>query len=133
MIEAIKAFLIDTAQFSSMMGFFLYWVPLALCAGGYTFRTFKNFQTDRTKRAVYEKLPEPKPIMYCKGHYLPTDTFADLVIRFFAIILPVINLWASIFDVFPSFAKRVFKCIVDIFEFLDDVLSKPLVPERTKK
>lgn len=103
MIETITNF-----QFNSTLGIILYWLPVLICAFGYTIRTAKNFMKDKAAR---EK----------DSYYYPTDTIGTLIGRAFVSIIPVANLWAALFDISPQFFGNFFRWIGKVF-------NQPLVP-----
>lgn len=107
MINFAATFDIDTL---SLLGFLLYWVPVAICAVGYTLRTWKNYQKDLGN-------------LYKKEHYSPTDTVGDVFGRVAATLCPVINLFAVVFDLGP-------KALRNFFKYFSNVLDRPLVPRR---
>lgn len=45
MIESIASWLM-AFSFTGYVGICLYWLPLSLCAYGYTWRTWLNYQAD---------------------------------------------------------------------------------------
>lgn len=104
-------------SFTSWMGFALYWLPLSLCAYGYSIRTWLNFQKDVLAR---EKAESQEGAKY---FYSPTDTIGTLIGRAIVSLLPVANLWAASFDVAP----RMFS---SFFSWLGRVFDMPLVPKR---
>lgn len=107
MINFAATFDIDTL---SLLGFLLYWVPAAICAVGYTLRTWKNYQKD-----VYN--------LANKSPYFPTDTVGNVLGRVAATLCPVINLFAVVFDLGP-------KALRNFFKYFGNVLDRPLVPRR---
>ena len=110
MMEFIRTFCIQTATFNSIFGILLYWVPMSLCIVGYTIRTFRNYREDLNKRKTEQ-------------FYTPTDTIGSLIGRWIVTILPILNLWASLFDVAPELFGNLFKRIEIIF-------NQPLVPPK---
>lgn len=96
-------------KFNSLLGIILYWIPLSLCAFGYTMRTGFNYQKDLDKRS--------------ESYYVPTDTIGTLIGRAIICLLPIANLWAALFDVAPMLFGR-------FFTFFDKLLNQPLVPRR---
>jgi len=98
-------------QFSSLLGLLLYWLPLSLCAYGYTLRTWINYRTDIKRRNNYAK------------GYVPTDTLGSLIGRALVTVLPIANLWAAVFSVAPDVFGRFFKWVNRLF-------NQPLVPKR---
>jgi hypothetical protein len=111
-INAIRAF-----WFTGWVGLFLYWLPLAMCAVGYTVRTWRNYQKDVKSRDEQEAAG--------KVWYVPTDTIGTLIGRAIAAVLPAVNLCAAAFDVGP-------KLFGDFFEWIGKVFDIPLVPQRKK-
>ena len=111
----LQTFIKETATFNSIFGILLYWVPLSICVFGYTLRTFNNYQGDVKDRSIKGTTG--------KDYYYPTDRYGDLIGRFFASIIPVVNLWTAMFDVSPRLFSKFFRFIGDFFD-------KPLVPKR---
>lgn len=101
-------------ELTSIMGILLYWVPLSLCAFGYTIRTWVNYQKDVKERTRCEMRGDV---------YHPTDTIGTLIARGLATMIPIINLWAAAFDVAPKMFGR-------FFGWLDAVFNQPLVPRK---
>lgn len=97
-------------EFNSLLGIILYWVPLSFCAGGYTVRTWINYQKDVNTRKS-------------EDYYSPTDTIGTLIGRALVSLLPIANLWATAFDVAPEVFKSFFKWIGSVFDI-------PLVPKK---
>jgi len=94
---------------TGILGLILYYLPLTLCAYGYTVRTYKTYRRDiesRESRSVYT--PELK-VGTIIGYGLVT-------------IIPIANLCAAVFDIAPE----VFH---DFFEWLGKVFDMPLVPD----
>lgn len=118
MIDWIVRFSLKTATFNSIFGICLYWLPLVLCAFGYTVRTAKNIQKDKEERSRIEKKGE--------GYYEPTDTIGDLIGRSVITIIPIGNLWAALFDVSPEVFER-------LFEWIGKTFNQPLVPRRKNR
>ena len=107
MFDWIMAF-----KFNSLLALFVYWLPLGLCAYGYTVRTWKNYQADVKARSD-------------KGYYRPTDKLGDLIGRGVISIIPVGNVMAACFDVAPE----VFG---DWFRLLGEIFDQPIVPDSDK-
>lgn len=126
MIENLQTWMM-AFDFTSWMGFGLYWLPLSLCAYGYTVRTWLNYQKDVTTREAAEKdlraadtdLGRRSATYY----YSPTDTVGTLIGRGLAATIPVVNLWAACFDVAPRLFASMFKWFGRVFD-------QPLVPKR---
>ncbi len=110
MLEHITEF-----RFNSMLGIFLYWLPMTFCVIGYIMRTHKNYWDDLKEREKQSKKEH--------GIYWPTDTLGTLVGRAVVSVLPVANLYAVTFDLAPE----VFSRIIDKFS---KMLNIPLVPRK---
>lgn len=122
------------AHITGYMGLLLYWLPLVVCVFGYTLRTWLNYQSDLLERELAEKsrreavgTPAEKqpPWVSSIRIYAPTDTIGTLIGRALVSVVPVANLWASVFDLGPKIFGRFFKWIGNVFD-------QPLVP-RIKK
>lgn len=100
---------------TTLLGFFLYWLPLIVCTVGYIARTYKHYQADLVARAAWVENPKEK-------YYTPTDTVGTLIGRGIVSIIPVANLIAAVFDVAPSLLGNFFKMLGQIFD-------QPLVPK----
>ena len=100
---------------NSWIALVTYWLPMALCAFGYTMRTVY-----KTKHDLNERAEAPKR-QY--GTYIPSVTIGTLVGYVLLTVTPIANLFAAIFDVAPI-VFRVF------FEWCARVLDVPLVPKR---
>lgn len=129
MIETIVTTL-KNFEWTGLMGILLYWVPLTMCAVGYTVRTFSNISKDVKNRQALEdyidKAPSGSPsevgLYLMNGpYYRPTDTLGALMCRVLATVIPIVNLWCALTDV--AVIKKVFTLIASIFD-------KPLVPKR---
>ena len=122
MIDWFTQFSKDTFMFNSLLGFFLYWVPMFFCLVGYTIKTARNFKKDKEKRKKCEAQDlTQKPHMI--KHYYPTDTLGELIGRGLVSIIPIANFLAAMFDVSPEFFRSIFKWIGGVFD-------QPLVPKR---
>lgn len=125
MIESLQTWMM-AFDFTSWMGFGLYWLPLSICAYGYTVRTWLNYQKDVTTREKSEadrRAAKTDADLRCATYYAPTDTIGTLIGRGLAATLPVVNLWAACFDVAP----RLF---ASLFKWFGRVFDQPLVPKR---
>lgn len=69
---------------TSMLGVYLYWVPLLLCGLFYTMRTLRNYFSCCEKRN--------------EGEPFDPDTIGILVWRVIVTFTPVLNLLAVLFD-----------------------------------
>lgn len=90
----------------------LYWLPLAICAVGYTVRTWQNFRKDRRAR---EK----------DSYYSPTDRVGTLIGRGLVSVIPIANLCAAAFDLAPEMLGGFIRRLERIF-------NQPLVPPKPK-
>lgn len=113
-----------------------YWMPMAVCFVGYTIRTNENLRNDLKNRHLYEYWLESKT-QVIKGalsqeafdnrfpgvyyHYSPTDKYGSLIGRGLLTFIPVVNIFASIFDVSPKLFRSLINWIAEIFD-------TPLVP-----
>lgn len=104
MIDTILNF-----KFDSLLALVLYWVPLVFCALFYIVRSGQDFANDKRRRE-FERT------------YYPTITIGTLIGRGLASVIPVVNLFAAIFDVSPVAFKKMFTLIGEIFD-------QPLVPQ----
>lgn len=109
-------------DFTSWMGFGLYWLPLSLCAYGFTLRTWANYQKDVAAREEYTAALDTMENVRVRIYY-PTDTIGSLIGRTLVTVLPIANLWAATFDVAP----RLFG---SFFRWIGQVFNTPLVPKR---
>ncbi len=103
---------------------FLYWLPLMVCAIGYTVRTFENYHKDVIHRKEYidGKNAATESRSLCNApYYSPTDKIGTLIGRALVTFIPFANLWAASFDVSPRLFRRIFERIEKIFD-------QPLVP-----
>lgn len=100
---------------TTLWGFLLYWLPLAVCTVGYIARTYNNYQKDLVARAAWIDDRTNK-------YYTPTDTVGTLIGRGIVSLVPVANLLAAVFDVAPRLLGNFFKMLGDIFD-------QPLVPK----
>lgn len=104
-IHSLMAWLIGF-DLTGQMGLLLYWLPLGLCAYGYTARTFKRYRECCELRDA--------------GKYFKSDTVGTLIGRAFVTLCPVMNLLAGVFDLGP----RLFG---SFFAFIGRAFDKPLV------
>jgi hypothetical protein len=121
MIDTVKNWIL-TFDFTSWMGFGLYWLPLSLCACGYMVRTWVNYQKDVAARDKAEREMSDADRERVTS-YRPTDTVGTLIGRGIVASIPVANLWAACFDVAPWMLSSV-------FDWFSRVFDQPLVPKR---
>ena len=98
-----------------------FWLPLLLCAYGYIIRSARDFANDRAARANSEL-----PASQSNGYYSPTITIGTLVGRVLLTVVPIVNLFAAIFDVAP-------KVFGDFIKWFGKAFDIPLVPKRAKR
>lgn len=104
-----------TPAWNSWLAVLLYWMPVALCAYGYTVQTVQDYRSELDIRAKAETDP--------KTYFYPTLTVGTLVGRAVLTAIPIANLFAAIFNVAP-------KVFGDLFEWIGKALDIPLVPKR---
>jgi len=110
-------------------GILLYWLPLAVCAVGYTARTWRNVQKDLKEREMYNKLEALRKDPRCPANclytcaYAPTCTIGTLIGYGFASIIPMVNWICVIGDIAPDYLSGFFKTI-------GGILNQPLVPKK---
>ena len=124
MFNSIYGFILNF-KLNSFFGFILYWIPFLFCLFGYTLRTYKNFRQDIVDRKKDESESEENRNKYCYTSYSPTDTIGSLIGRFIVLILPIVNIWAAMFDLALGIFHNFFKIIRSIF-------NQPLVPKRKR-
>lgn len=104
-------------EWNSWIALLLYWLPLAMCAYGYTIRSILKVRRDLEWRRDAEAEG--------KKFYYPTITVGSLIGYVLISIVPIANLFSAIFDVSP----KVFR---SFFNFCGRVLDMPLVPKKDK-
>lgn len=117
MLETVLNFNLWGVSLTNWLGILLYWLPLALCAYGYTVRVWGRYQKEVKEREEAEKAGS--------GFY-PTLTVGSLVGYALLTITPIANLFSAIFDVAP----QVFKGLIKLCE---RVFSVPLVSPVKRK
>ena len=127
-----------TNWMTGWLGLFLYWLPLSICAVGYTLRTAENYQKDLIERDKVRNLIKKRKELdgnpeelerfnrnrdtdKYASYYSPTDKIGTLIGRALVSVIPVANLWAGMFDVAPRLFHRLIERIEKIFD-------TPLVP-----
>ncbi len=103
-------------EWNSRMALLLYWLPLILCAYGYTLDIVRRVRKDRAARAETER---GAPL----SHYHPSITVGSLIGYVVLTVCPVANLLAAFFDVAPA----VFRGFI---RWCSQILDAPLVPKR---
>lgn len=93
--DAIKAW-----EITSTVGFFTYWLPLALCALGYSVKTWKQIQLLNKYRQ--EKYNTP---------WVEDLTVGTLLWRMFLTVTPIVNVIALVFGLLSDMLKTVFNWI----------------------
>ena len=104
-------------EWNSWMALFLYWMPLALCAYGYTVEFVQKYRKELRDRAKAEA--------DSKAYYSPELTLGWIVGHAVLTVMPVVNVFMAVFYVAP----RVFG---DFFTWIGKALNIPLVPKRDK-
>lgn len=102
-------------RFNGFLAIWLYWLPLALCAFGYTLRTGRNYRKDVQTRDDTANA--------AAKYYTPTDTIGTLIGRAVVTVLPIANTWAAAFDIGPMLFGK-------LFNWLGRVFDQPLVPKK---
>lgn len=125
-VSTVKSF-----EWTGMMGVILYWIPLAMCAIGYTVRTLKNIAKDVKAREARESFLAQTPPNLSESeersyrldapYYSPRETLGDIICRVLATFIPIVNLWCALTDV--AVIQRIFSIIGEIF-------TQPLVPPK---
>ena len=118
MIDSTINFLMSF-EFTSLMGILLYWLPVLVCFIGYSFRTHKEIKEDIEKRDGVEAAKR----IGQSGYYYPTVTIGTFIGRGIATLLPVVNLWAAVFDVGYELLSGFFSMICKFF-------NQPVIRER---
>lgn len=106
-----------TPEWNSWMAILLFWMPMALCAYGYTVEFVQKYRKelrDRAKAEVDEKF-----------YYSPELTLGWIVGHVVLTVMPMVNAFMAVFYVAP----RVFG---DFFTWIGKALDFPLVPKRDK-
>jgi hypothetical protein len=109
MIDWVLAF-----RFNSLLAVGLYWVPLFLCAIGYSVRLIKEVRKDKEDRAECRK--------GSYNYYHPSVTIGTIVFYALVSIAPGTNLVALVLHI-------GYDMLASVFEAIGKVLDKPLVPK----
>lgn len=117
MIQWSAEFCRDTVYFNSLFGFLLYWVPVGICAAGFTIRTLSNCAKEVKIREEYEK--------HKRDYYEPEETIGRIIGRVIVTFIPIANLGMAVFDFGWGFINGLIK-------FLSQVFNQPLVPYRKR-
>ena len=98
MIETITNY-ITNFEFNSHLGILLYWIPLIVCAIGYTMRTWANVQKDLNQREkaeedelINQSLPQEDRRRHIQAFYHPKETIGHVLGRIFVSVMPVVSL-----------------------------------------
>lgn len=116
MIEWIYGWVEKVPAWNTTIALFFYWIPLVVCAIGYTARTVVQINIDVQSRLEYDNKGTPE-------YYRPIVTVGTLFTRLFATITPVVNLLAAIFSVGYDLLRWIGTTFADFF-------SIALVPKR---
>ena len=106
-----------TPAWNSWMAILLFWMPMALCAYGYTVEFVQKYRKELRDRAKAEA--------DSKTYYAPELTVGWIVGHAMLSVMPMVNLFMAVFYVAPM----VFG---DFFEWVGKALDFPLVPKRDK-
>lgn len=101
---------------------YFYLIPAVICLIGYSLLTWKNYQSDKTRREETRKVDKNgRPE---RNYYTPTDHVNDLVKRFLITIIPIVNCLAVIFDIGPDLYEIFYQRFK---KFLERPLVKPYI------
>lgn len=95
-----------------------YWIPVALCAVGYTVRTAKEIKRDLNDRRQSDLSPH--------AYYYPSVTVGTIVGRLLLTVTPLINIAAFVSDLGLGMISRTYELACKAFD-------RPLVPSRRVK
>jgi hypothetical protein len=98
-------------QFNSLLGVYLYWLPLALCVIGYTARTWLEYRKELRRREDCVKI---------NYSYFPDLTVGVILGRVFCAVTPGFNILALVFSVGGPM-------LASVFEFFGSLFRIPLV------
>ena len=102
---------------NSWIALLLFWLPLVMCAYGYSVEFVQLYRKELQGRAKAEADE--------KAYYNPSLTLGWIVGHVVITIVPIFNLLAAVFDAAP-------KAFGDFFTWLGKALDIPLVPKRNK-
>lgn len=102
-------------EWNGWLGICLYWLPLAFCVYGYSVETWIDFRKDIRMRAA---AIDP-------GYYQPGLTVGTLISHVIMTVVPIVNLFAAIFDLAPDVFGRFISLVEKVFD-------QPLVPRRKR-
>lgn len=95
-----------------------YWIPLALCAVGYTVRTAKEIKHDVNDRRQSDLSPH--------AYYYPSVTVGTIVGRLLLTAAPLINIAAFVTDLGIDMIGHA-------FDVISKTLDHPIVSSRRAK
>lgn len=87
--------LIKNWDFTGTMGIWTYWIPLVLCAIGYSYRTYVQIQD--IKRYSKDK----------HAHYVPDLTVGTIVWRMFLTVTPIVNILSFSFSILEDMVRKL--------------------------
>lgn len=117
-MNAVHWIAANLPAWNSGLATLLYWLPLALCAYGYSLRGVRALRAERALRAAHET--------DATRFYAPSLTLGDLLAYALLVVMPAANLYAAVFKVLPDLLPGIFRA-------LWAVLDLPLVPKRDRK
>jgi hypothetical protein len=98
-IEFVKSF--NVFDFTNYMTLLLYWLPLSVCAYGYTIQFWKQYR--RELAACTE------------DNYRPSLTIGTIIGHTIIVGLPLANLWMAVFNIGPTLFSGFFSLVGQIF------------------
>lgn len=104
--------LVRNWAFTGIIGFWTYWVPLVLCAIGYSVKTFKQIQALKN----YDHKTSSR--------YVEDLTISTIIWRVVLTVTPIVNVLSLSFSLASDMVKQV-------FDWIEKVLSVKLVKKST--
>lgn len=98
-----------TQMATNWLGIALYWVPLAICVIGYSYRTVTEYLSDLNERSN-------------GTYYVPDLTIGVILGRMFLSVIPVANIFVAAFNLLP-------RIIGTVCDWLNETFNTPLVPD----
>jgi len=102
--------LIKTWSFTGEIGMYTYWLPLVLCAIGYSVRTIKQIQGIKAYRERSGKLTDHVP-------YVHDLTVGTVLWRVLLTVTPVINILALSFSLLTDMVGQVLSWVGSVLDF----------------
>ena len=95
--------LVKNFAFTGEVGMYTYWLPLVLCAIGYTARTWQQVQQLKAPRET--------------SHWVPNLTIGTILWRVILTVTPIVNVIALVFGVLDDMLRTVFSWIGDVLDY----------------